>query len=139
MEKDGVKYILIADDEEDLTWSISKNLARDNQPVEVICVNSGDEALEIIHSRQIDLLVTDIRMPGLSGLELLKKIYQKRLNTKIIVMTAYGSPEVETQVLKQGGVYIEKPFEISRLKKMIYSALDGNGFSCYTELSISDD
>ncbi|MCD6166843.1 hypothetical protein DRQ15_02005 [candidate division KSB1 bacterium] len=130
MGKNGVKHILIVDDEEDLTWGISRSLIRDNCLLEVTCVNSGSEALEIIHSRPVDLLVTDIRMPGLTGLELLEEVHRNHLNIKIIVMTAYGSPEVEAKVVKQGGNYIEKPFEISRLKKMIYCALEEGFSSC---------
>ncbi|NOY78548.1 MAG: response regulator [Calditrichaeota bacterium] len=119
-----MKQVLIADDEEDLTWSISRSLKRDQTDIQVICVNSGDEALRVIQRQPIDLLVTDLRMPGYTGLELMDAILNNHRNVKVIVMTAYGSPETEDRVKEKGGLYyIEKPFEINDLKQMIYSVL----------------
>jgi len=119
-----MKQVLIADDEEDLTWSISRSLKRDKTDIQVICVNSGDEALRVIQQQPIDLLVTDLRMPGYTGLELMDAILNNHRNVKVIVMTAYGSPETEDRVKEKGGLYyIEKPFEINDLKQMIYSVL----------------
>ncbi len=119
-----MKQVLIADDEEDLTWSISRSLTRDKKDIQVICVNSGDEALRVIQNQPIDLLVTDLRMPGYTGLELMDAILNNHRDVKVIVMTAYGSPETEDRVREKGGLYyIEKPFEINDLKQMIYSVL----------------
>ena len=118
------KYVLIADDEEDLTWSISKSLLRDKKDIEVICANSGDEAMRVMEQQPIDLLVTDLRMPGYTGLELMDSIVRDRKPVKVIVMTAYGNPETESRVKDKGGLhYIEKPFEIRELKRLIYSVL----------------
>lgn len=119
-----MKQVLIADDEEDLTWSISRSLSRDQKDIQVICVNSGDEALRIIQHQAIDLLVTDLRMPGYTGMELMDAILNNHRDVKVIVMTAYGSEETEDRVREKGGLYyIEKPFEINDLKQMIYSVL----------------
>lgn len=113
--------ILIVDDEEDLTWSISKSLMRDNDLLEIICVNSGDEALKVLEKISIDLVISDIRMPGKNGLELLDQIKKNHPQTKIIIMTAYGSPAIEEKIRNtKNAYYLEKPFDIHELKKMIF-------------------
>lgn len=119
------KSVLIVDDEEDLTWSISRGLSKDTDQYEVICVNSGSNALSILEERSVDLVVTDLRMPGVSGMKLLKEIKSHYPNIKVIVMTAYGSLEIK-EVLEHSGTkgYIEKPFEINELRKLIHHYLD---------------
>lgn len=121
------KRVLIVDDEEDLTWSISKGLAKDRDSLEVMCVNSGSVALELLSKNSVDLIVTDLRMPGINGLKLLGEIRKRYPQTRVIIMTAYGSLEVREELQKsEGAGYIEKPFEINELRKLIYSYLDEN-------------
>ena len=121
------KKILIVDDEEDLTWSISKGLSRDKDKLEVTCVNSGNTALDMLAHNHFDLMVTDIRMPGVSGLRLLREVREKYPATKVILMTAFGSLEMN-ELLKQAEMeaYIEKPFEFNDLRSLIYRCI-GNG------------
>ena len=118
------KKILIVDDEEDLTWSLSRKLGRDPSTLEVVCANSGLKALEILQNTAIDLVLTDLRMPGLNGLQLLSEIRAKYPKTHVIVMTAYGSPEIQEAINHWGETeYIEKPFEINELRRLIFSQL----------------
>ena len=118
------KRVLIVDDEEDLTWSISRSLAKDRDIFQVICVNSGDEALDVLRKFPIDLVVSDLRMPGTNGLDLLATIRKNHPQTKVIVMTAYGSQETKEEVNKRGSThYIEKPFDISYLRQIIWECL----------------
>jgi len=113
--------ILIVDDEEDLSWSISKSLKRNNEMIDVTCVNRGDEASKLLKSRSFDLVISDIRMPGKSGLELLDEIRTNNSNTSVILMTAYGSQEIENKLRTINNVkYIEKPFDIHDLKRMVF-------------------
>lgn len=117
--------VLIVDDEEDLTWSITKSLKRENRALDVISVNSGKEALEILQNKKVDLLITDLRMPETNGLDLINFVQNKQLDTKIIVMTAYGSQEIENQLLLCEKCYfIEKPFEMGSLKRKIFQILN---------------
>lgn len=128
------KRILIVDDEEDITWGISKCLDKTNHSFDVHCVSTGDQALEILRKFRFDLVVSDIRMPGRSGLELLLDIRKQYPQTKIIIMTAYGSQEIRERAEKRGSFfYIEKPFEIGYLKQLIFEALEinNNGFKGY--------
>ena len=119
------KIVLITDDEEDLTWSISNSLKRDKKPIKILCANSGGECIKLLKKHSVNLLITDLRMPGTDGYAVIKYIEDNLLPTKVIVMTAYGSAEIKDNTLRHGCCfYIEKPFEISALKEKIYSILD---------------
>ncbi|MBN1153923.1 response regulator [candidate division KSB1 bacterium] len=123
--------ILIADDEEDLSWSISKSLKRSDDLIEVQCVNRGDEALQLLKTTKFDLVISDIRMPGISGLELLDEIISKKLKISVILMTAYGTPEIERELKHKLSKtadlrYIEKPFDIHDLKRMVFDDDDAH-------------
>lgn len=120
--EDYLNRILIVDDEEDLTWSISKSLLRDNEFLEIICVNSSDEAFQVLEKNMIGLVISDIRIPGNNGLDLLRQIKECYPQTQVIVMTAYGSPDIKKFFINTENVYyIEKPFDIHELKKLIFT------------------
>lgn len=124
------KRVLIVDDEEDLTWTIAKHLSKDKDRYELFTVNSGKEALKILNQVPIDLVVSDIRMPEISGLDLLLRIRESYPQTKVIIMTAYGSSEIQDEANERGCFkYIEKPFEIRKLREMILDGVeDRKGF-----------
>jgi CheY-like chemotaxis protein len=116
--------VLVVDDEETLTWSMTKTLAKDRGKYEIIIANTGTDALQILDKDPIDVVVTDIRMPDINGLELLSLIRKKYPSTKVIIMTAYGSPEVHKEAARKGSYYyLEKPFEISDIRALILKAL----------------
>ena len=118
------KRVLIVDDEETLTWSMSKSLSRDRDKYSVFIANTGKEALEVLRSHVIDLVITDIRMPDINGLDLLTTIKRNYPNTRVIIMTAYGSPDIRKEANKRGSLYyIEKPFEIADIRKVILDIL----------------
>lgn len=116
----GLKKVLIVDDEETLTWSMAKSLAKDKDKYEVLVANNGKEAINILNQHKIDLVISDIRMPDINGLDLLLKIRKEYPQTKVIIMTAYGSSEIHKEANKRGSLfYIEKPFEISDIRRII--------------------
>lgn len=118
------KKILLVDDEEDLTWSISRSLRKENEQYEIICVNSGDEALKFLNRISFDLLISDIRMPGQNGFTLLSYVKRYHPAMKVIIMSAWYGIEIEAIVEKSSNLYyIEKPFDIRYLKKVIDQAL----------------
>jgi len=122
---DARKTILIVDDEEDLTWGISRNLSNSNYGLCVDCANDGDAALELIEGRRYDLVISDYRMPGRNGLQLMLDVRQRHPDTKIILMTAFGSNQVLRKAEERGSFfYIEKPFEMGYLKQLVFEALD---------------
>ena len=115
-----LKKVLIVDDEETLTWSMAKSLSKDKDKYEVIVANNGKEALNLLKTNRIDLVISDIRMPDINGLDLLVKIKKEFPETKVIIMTAYGSSDVQKEANRRGSLfYVEKPFEISDIRKII--------------------
>jgi CheY-like chemotaxis protein/predicted regulator of Ras-like GTPase activity (Roadblock/LC7/MglB family) len=118
------KKVLIVDDEEILTWIMSKTLSKDKKRYEVIIANDGTKALDIMKKEPIDLVISDIRMPGLSGLDLLEEIKKNYPKTKVIIMTAYGNPDIQKECNKRGCIhYLEKPFKIEELRTVILEAI----------------
>lgn len=119
-----VKKVLIVDDEETLTWSMSKSLSKDRDKYTILIGNTGNEALEILRNNTVDLVITDIRMPDINGLDLLTAIKNDYPDTKVIIMTAYGSSDIQKEANRRGSLYyIEKPFEITDIRKLILEIL----------------
>lgn len=135
------KRVLIVDDEEDLTWTLVKKLSKDSDKFELICVNSGKEALDVLSQVPVDLVITDVRMPEVSGLDLLVTIKENYPVTKVVIMTAYGSSDVQKEATERGCLhYIEKPFEINDLRQLILDALtEKRGFKgSVSDFQLSD-
>jgi YesN/AraC family two-component response regulator len=115
-----LKKVLIVDDEETLTWSMAKSLSKDKDKYEVLIANNGREAIHLLNENKIDLVISDIRMPDINGLDLLVNIKKEHPQTKVIIMTAYGSSDVQKEANRRGSLYyVEKPFEISDIRKII--------------------
>jgi two-component system, NtrC family, response regulator AtoC len=115
--------ILIVDDEEQMRDLLVKVLEKHGYQV-AVCGN-GTEALAFLEKEPMDLVVTDVRMPGMSGMEALRAI--KELNPEIVVliMTAFGSIDQAVQAVKDGAYdYINKPFKIDEMLLTIEKALE---------------
>lgn len=138
---DRRKRVLIVDDEEDLTWTLSKKLSKDSDKFDLYCMNSGREAIEMLNQMPFDLVITDVRMPEVSGLDLLVEIKDLYPETKVAIMTAYGSSDVQHEATNRGCFsYIEKPFEINELRQLILDALrEKKGFKgSVSDFQLSD-
>lgn len=122
------KKILVVDDEADIRWSLQQFLLNKDLHAKVLTAASGEEALEELARERIDLVITDIRMPGISGLELLAEIKNRFPYLPVIVMTAYPSPEFARESALKGGMYfVEKPFDIKLLREKVNEALRDSG------------
>lgn len=108
----AVQHILIVDDETNLVQSLRETLEFANPSYRVSVADSGTEALDILADRQVDLLVTDQRMPGLSGLSLIRQVRGIEPQMRTLLITAFSSPEIEDQALELGTVYLPKPFSL---------------------------
>jgi two-component system response regulator AtoC len=118
------KRMLIVDDEETLTFSLYQSFILEKKDYEVVTASTGEEASEKIAESPFDLVITDISMPGMSGLELLSKIKEQHPMTQVIIMTAYGSDDKKEESLARGAChYIEKPFEIKKIKQLVMEIL----------------
>jgi DNA-binding NtrC family response regulator len=121
---DKRKRMLIVDDEETLTFSLYQSFIMEKRDYEVVTAATGEEASEKIAESPFDLVITDISMPGMSGLELLSKIKQTHPLTEVIIMTAYGSDDKKEESLARGARhYVEKPFEIKKIKQLVMEIL----------------
>lgn len=125
-----MKRVLVVDDEEDMLWMLQRNLNKGMQDVEILSAKSGEEALEILQAKSINLVITDINMPGMSGLELLVEINNRYAETGVIIMTAYPSNAFENRAMMSGSLrFIEKPFDIKEVRKIVTDVLQlGEGF-----------
>ena len=118
------KRILIVDDEETLTFSLYQSFIKAPVECEVLTAESGMEALKLLQDGQFDVVITDIAMPGLDGLELLKIIKSQSPATKVIVITAYGSDERREEALSRGAEkYIEKPFDLHEIRELVFKMI----------------
>jgi len=121
----STKRLLVVDDEETLTFTLYQTFINAPIDCEVITASSGEEALERFEEAPFDVVITDLAMPGITGLELLSIIKRKKPDTRIIVITAYGSPEVSEKVMSSGAEsYLEKPFDIHELKQTVIKFLE---------------
>ena len=119
-----MKKLLVVDDEEDMVWTLQKNLRNSELDVDILAAHSGEEALEILKEAPVDLVVTDIRMPGISGLDLLLTVKQDYPETGVIVMTAFETPDLESRLRKLGVIRcLSKPLDLDELTETILCAL----------------
>jgi DNA-binding NtrC family response regulator len=115
--------ILIVDDEDGMRRLLGRVLSR--QGYETSTAGSGAEALRMVAGERFDLVVTDIKMPEMDGLQLLEELKAYEPSLPIIVMTAYGTIENAVQALRFGAYdYIAKPFETDEIKLTVAKALE---------------
>ncbi len=106
--------ILIVDDEKNYPLILSAVLEEEN--FETLTANSGRTALEILDNSDVDLVLTDMKMPGMDGIELLEQIKTKNPELPVIMMTAHGTVDKAVEAMQKGAYsYILKPFENDRL------------------------
>lgn len=122
------KKILINDDEEIIIKSLAKLLEK--KGYEVIVSKRGQDAVVIVEEEEFDLIISDIRMPGLNGVEAVKAIYKylkknNKVKPPVIFITGYADEkcEKEAQTLNPIG-YLHKPFDIDDLMRLIKSAFN---------------
>ncbi len=116
--------ILIVDDEEDMRTLLQRSLAPElNRVIETAA--SGKEALDRMEAAEFDLLLADIRMPGMDGLELLQHVRDRRPDITVVMMTAYGSIETAVTAMRMGAHdFVTKPFDHDALVIRLEKALE---------------
>ena len=113
--------ILIVDDEESVRSSLYNWFIEDDYRVD--CAEDAKKALSILESDSFDIVLADIKMPGMDGLEMLKRIKSFRKDAIVIVMTAFATVDTAVQALKDGAFdYITKPFDPDDLSHLIRNA-----------------
>src|SRR5229473_8659983 len=114
--------LLLIDDEADVQYSFQRIF--DSPEIELTTASSGEEALRLLPKVKPDLVLMDVRMGGMSGLETLRKIRQIDSKLLVILMTAYGTTQTAIEAMKLGAYdYLLKPFDVPRLKEIVGNAL----------------
>lgn len=115
-------HILIVDDEPTTSWAMAEGLADDGFTIDTF--RSGEEAWSWLQERRSDLVITDLQLPGMSGLDLAKKLRRGRHAQPVIVVTAYGTPESFRDLRKVGVAdCFPKPFPMDMLRRSVRRAL----------------
>jgi two-component system response regulator AtoC len=128
----GKYSILIVDDEINVTKLLGKFLKKEGYAT--LAAASGEEALNIIDSHQVDIVITDIKMPEMSGIELLSKINDIDPTIKVILITAFAAIETAVEALKMGALdYITKPFDLDDVLLSVEKIAAGLEKNDYTE------
>lgn len=115
--------ILVVDDEHLIRWSLEQNLKK--QGYDVTVAGSGEDALRILQEETPDLVLLDIQLPGINGLEVLEKIKELEDDVVVIMVTALGVLETAVKAMRLGAHdYINKPFNLDELAIVIKKALE---------------
>lgn len=118
-----MKKILIADDEKNMRWILEKSFRAEN--FQVVECSNGNEAFDQFIDTEPDVVLIDYRMPGLDGMEVLKRIRKISKTVPVILMTAHGSTDTAVEAMKFGATdYIAKPFDVEELKIIVNNALN---------------
>jgi DNA-binding NtrC family response regulator len=120
---DKPEKILVVDDEKNMLTLMTKVLCKEGY--ELTCVSTGEEALRHLETEWYDLIVSDLKLPGMDGLELLKKVKAIHPAVPYLVLTAFGSVDTAVAAMKEGAHdYLTKPVNIEEIKVVVRRALD---------------
>jgi len=127
----AVKRVLVVDDEAALVRSIAAYLGSFGDDIEILTATSGEEGLRLLWEHPVDVLLTDVSMPGLDGISLVREAAKLRPGLRIIVMTAFGTPELEALAIREGAMrFVDKPVDLEELRNLIQlSAMVESGWA----------
>ena len=115
---DKVLNTLIVDDHVGMRTTLQDIL--EDEGYQVSSASSGDEAIEICQDMNFDIILMDVRMPGINGVDAFRKIKTISKDTRVIMMSAYSIDEMKLEALKEGAIaFLQKPLDISQVLKLI--------------------
>src|SRR5688572_26937699 len=122
-KKDFKPTILVVDDELSIREFLQIMLKREKMLVDV--ASDGEEALKLMENNHYDLVISDIKMPKVDGMELLSRVKAKDPHALMLMITAHGSTELAVEAMKKGAYdFLTKPFKIDDVKLRIEKALE---------------
>ena len=131
----GKIQVLLVDDEQEYVQSLSERMANDGIDCQV--ANSGEEGLEALEKHPPDVLVLDLRMPGMGGMELLERVRRDFPQVQVIILTGHGGEESEKEARGRGAFeYLQKPVDYVRLKDVVNRAW---GLTKRVSKAVTDD
>ena len=123
--------ILVVDDEQLIRWSLRTHLEHSGYRVDV--AETGSEALDHFGD-DVGLVLLDLKLPDTNGLTLLKEMKRKHPGCQVILMTAYGTPEVASEALRCGAYQVfDKPFDLDEMARTVKEALAGRSSTSVRE------
>jgi DNA-binding NtrC family response regulator len=123
---DSIVRILIIEDDEEMRSLLEDILSEGGFQTE--SVSNGSEGLRKVTQEPFDLILTDIRMPGLTGLDILPVIRRLRPEASVIVITAFGNEEIRRRSVEKGAAgYLEKPIHMDKLKALVHEMVSSRG------------
>lgn len=135
--------VLIVDDEKNIRLTLALALEKLNIPVDTAA--NGEEALKKLAEKSYALMLLDLRMPGIDGLEVLRRVPGVRPEVKVVIITAWGSIEAAVEAMKLGAVdFLQKPFDAEDVRELVSSLLDqatqeryrGREYDNYIEMAL---
>jgi DNA-binding response OmpR family regulator len=115
--------VLIIDDEKNIRLTLS--MALEQPGISVDTASTGTEALEKLAEKSYNVILLDLRLPDLNGMEILRHLAEMRPEIKVIVITAYGSIDLAVEAMKLGAVdFLQKPFQAEDVRQLVSSLLD---------------
>ncbi len=115
--------ILIVDDEKNIRLTLSQAL--EAPEVEADTAANGEEALAKLKAKEFDLILLDLKMPGMDGMEVLRRVREFRPDIRVIILTAYGTIESAVEAMKLGAVdFIQKPFSPDEIRGLVSRVID---------------
>jgi DNA-binding response OmpR family regulator len=117
------KPILIVDDEKNIRLTLSQAL--EPMGAEIDTAANGEEALTKLKEKEFGLILLDIRMPGMDGMEVLHRVREIRPDIRVIMITAYGTVESAVEAMKLGAVdFLQKPFDPEEIRELVLRVAD---------------
>lgn len=121
----GKNSILIAEDDPELRGTLFEGLSKDGNRVHL--AETAEEALRLFGQKAFDLVIADVKLPGLNGLQLLESIKNKSVHTPVIMMTGFGTVQNAVEAMKKGAFeYLLKPFSLDLMNQVVEKALEKN-------------
>ena len=113
-----MKTVLVIDDDEKICWAFQEFL--EDEGFRSIVANSAEDGLQKIKTESPDIILLDVRLPGMDGLEALKKIKQISPDTYVIIMTAYRSPDTTIKSMQLSAYdFLPKPIDLDKVKEIL--------------------
>ncbi len=137
-EQTGMETVLIVDDEKTFLLSLRDGLKAHENKFRVLTAEGGREAISLLRALPIDLLITDLKMPEVDGFELLAWTTREKPELPVIVMTAFGTADIEAQLAEIDSLqYLEKPLALADLESAIFTALKAKARSFIRGITLS--
>ncbi|MFO7560733.1 MAG: response regulator [Desulfobacterales bacterium] len=133
-----MRNVLIVDDDSVTRGLLSRVLKPHAEAFQVVTAPDGKEALNVIQSQKIDLVITDLQMPVMDGFELLARISERHPEIPVFIMTAFGDSEIKNRLETFGSTkYFEKPLNIDIITECIYEELNSGAEGTLKGISLS--